>query len=221
MSDNNFTVDKILNINVEFTKYQNEINALIQLQCGICTLYNNVKNIEKIIMEDTNGKGCFFMGEHPLIPSNLNSLLPCFFHWFGISVCNYSRLVGIIVSMEQGHLSDSDLGFAPNRTRIKKACSDYTKSVVEIQELIKWRNKVAAHFALTDPKNEDNIATLEASIFNPVQFENDRFKTGVFVITKFDEFNSETSEIPKWSITELFEDLSKRYWPNFQINNVN
>jgi hypothetical protein len=127
-------------------------------------------------------------------------------------------LTGYIVAREQGHITDIDLQLEPERKKIKKACDNYVKTLPEIQEVLKWRNKISAHFALTDPRKDDNIATLEASIIYPVGFEVDRFRTGTMIFSRGDSTVNHESEIPRWSLTELFEELINRFWPDVTLN---
>ena len=146
-----FVIDKILDIKISPEKYNNEFNALMQLKAGMIALYNNIRPTEAQILQQTQGKQVFFFGESNLVPQEITNLLPCFFHWFGNSLCNYARLTGYIVAREQGHVTDADLQLEPERKKIKEACDSYVKTLPEIQEVLRWRNKVSAHFALTDP----------------------------------------------------------------------
>jgi hypothetical protein len=163
-------------------------------------------------MEENPNSLIISFGNNPNLPQEINHLLPCFFHWFGNSICNYARLVGLIVAKEQGEITEEDLQFEPEREKIRIACNNYIKSIPELEEVLKWRNKVSAHFALTDPRKEDNIATLEASIIYPVGFENGRYRTATMTFSRGDNEVNYDSEIPKWSLTEIFEILENRFW---------
>jgi hypothetical protein len=218
MEETKFVIDSKLGIEVPPEKYLNEYNALVQLKNGLIALYNHVRPEELRIIESKRGSFIQFWGRPPQMAEQLFNLLPCYFHWFGTSVCNYARLVGFIVSREQGIITDADLQLEPSRAKIKDACNEYTRNLVELQEVLKWRNKVAAHFALTDPRNDDNIATLEASIVYPIGFDNDRFRTGTMIFSRGDATTSYTSEIPRWGLTEVFESLAPRLWPDVTFN---
>lgn len=218
MQNETYVIDKVLNIEIVPEIYLNEHNALIQLKTGMMALYNNVRPVEVGILEKKAGKKVFFFGEVDLVPKEIDVLLPSFFHWFGNSLCNYARLAGYIVAREQGHVTDADLLHEPERKKIKAACDAYVKNISELKEVLKWRNKVSAHFALTDPRQEDNIATLEASIVYPVAFEMDRFRTGTLIFSKGDGATNYDSDIPRWSLTEAFEFLIDRFGPDLTIN---
>ena len=93
------------------------------------------------------------------------------------------------------------------------------KNVIEIKEVLLWRNKIAAHFAITDPRKDDNIATLEASLFYPAIFDNERYRTGAMIFSRGQENISVESNIPYWSPTEVFELVAKRFMPDVNFNN--
>ena len=210
-----FPIDSTLGISVSRDKYFNEITALMQLKQGLILLYNNVKCVE--LQKYNLGKNTITFGNDPSLPPEFKANLPCFFHWFGTSLCNYARLVGFVVSQETGKITINDLQSNPERKKIKDACDVYMHGLSELTEVLKWRNKVAAHFALTDPRKDDNIATMEASIIYPVGYKDDRFRTATLDFVKFEGNTSQSAEIPSWSLTETFELLINRFWPEITI----
>jgi hypothetical protein len=212
-------IDQIRGVSVNQDKYFNEINALIHLKNGLILLYNNVRPTEKKIEEEDKGSTIISWGRDPCIPASLFLNLPCFFHSYGTSICNYARLTGFIVGREIGEITDADIQNPSNKKVIRGFCDDYMDSLAELKEVKKWRDKVSAHFALTDPRKDDNVATLEASIIYPVGLQNSRFKTGVMVYEKINGESSIASEIPAWSLTETFELLTKRFWPDVNFQN--
>lgn len=215
-----FVVDDKIGIVAEPSKYTNEVNALRQLKDGMILLYNNVRPTELELIRIYAGKEVTFFGRDPNISEYLFRLLPCFFHWFGNSICNYARLAGYIVAREQNHITETDLSLEPNRSKIKASCDGYVSGLPELKEVLKWRNKVSAHFALTYPVRDDNIATMEASIIYPVSFHIDRFKTGVLTFSKVEGNDSLDAEIPNWSLTQIFENFSARYWTDVTFNDT-
>lgn len=209
-------IDTVNSIEIEISQYNNELQSLTHLQSGLIYLYNNVKHIETKITLENPDLISFSLNAIGL-PNEVFNLLPGFFHWYGISICNYARLIGFLVSREQGLITDSDLYPQPNIKKIKYHCDTYIKSINEIEQILKWRNKVAAHFALTDPRFDDNIATMEASIIYPVSFVDNRFMTGAEIYGRSDGNNLFESAIPQWSLTESFELIARRYWPEIQF----
>jgi hypothetical protein len=127
--------------------------------------------------------------------------------------------VGFVDAIESGRVS-SDLLRKYDKEEYKHvtvACKEYIKSVDEIRDVVTWRNKVAAHFAITDPHEEDNPMTLETSIMYPVSYDAGRFRVGSWVPgVTYQDGTKHESEIPPWSLTEVHEKVSARYWPGFE-----
>ena len=98
--------------------------------------------------------------------SQVPALVPCAFNWFSVTLVNYLRLVGLVQLMNANDWKSSALVDPSNRSVINKHCTSFVKAAVP--EIYLWRNKVAAHFAATDPFRDDNLGTLEQSIMNPV-----------------------------------------------------
>lgn len=215
-------IDKVLGVKINPDKYNNEFNALSQLKAWMILLYNNTKPMELSIVKNNQWKNIFYFGtpwNDDFIPQDISTHLPNYFHWFWNSIINYARLTGFIVGRENGNITDEDLQLEPERKKIKQFCDNYVKSIPELVEILKWRNKVSAHFALTDPRNEDNIATMQSSITFPICFEKNRFRTaGSFIFSISDSNNTYESEIPDWSITETFEKLTNRFWTDIIFN---
>lgn len=182
------------------------LHALDYLKVGIIALVNDVLEREKKIKEAPMGSASFyssFSGED-------SNLLACVFQWFTISVINYVRTVALVNLMNEKCWKLSDIN--NNKKEIKKCCTDYVKEVVP--ELYNWRNKVAAHFAITGPQDE-NIGMLEFSLFNPISFSSPHYYVGNFNWSSC----GEESNMDKWSLIEIFEKkLVPRYWPEMKKN---
>ncbi|MDO1450837.1 hypothetical protein Q0590_31475 [Rhodocytophaga aerolata] len=221
---NSFIIDNVLNIEVDRNKYVNETNALISLVHGLILIYNSIRPHELKIQPASERSNVYIWGAHEHIPEELYNTLPSLFYWFSISIMNYARLAGFIVGKETGKISQADLSISLTDIETKKAhnniketCNEYIKSIVELNEVDIWRNKVAAHFALTFP-HKDNLPTMLSSILYPVAFDNGRFRTGTTIMTMSDPNSSHESNIPLWSVTELFEALKERFWPSLTFN---
>jgi len=196
----------------------NEIMSLQSLRLGLFQLATHVWKLEEPIRneEAKRQERVFFYGNVPGTDRTHNLLLPCYFHWFGVSLCNYVRLVGFVRGLATARITRAHLQDTKGFKRIKKECTTYTNTVPEIQEVVIWRNKVGAHFAITDPREEDNIATLDMSVIYPVSFFNGRFRVNSMTFSRTSaDGQSHTAELPSWSITEVWEELATRYWPEF------
>jgi hypothetical protein len=126
---------------------------------------------------------------------------------------NLIRLTGYIKIQHIDNIDVMD-GSNTNKSRIKTGIDNYRDSISQISEMIKWRNKVSGHFASTDPRADDNIATLFSSHSFPISWDSQykRYKTGQLIsgIPQPDG-SVVNSEIPIWSVTEVYELLDDRF----------
>jgi hypothetical protein len=208
------TIDTVTELEIQRENHFNEVRTLQTLYRGMTQLYAMVKRRElefdrrcganKMVMQSF---GIDFDGSRDHLDT-----IACFFHWFGVSACNVARLVGFIHGLEKKLFTRADLAAKANFKTIKAEIDGYVDSVTELEKVQVWRNKVGAHFAITDPYKHDNIATLDMSVVFPVTFEN-RYIVGGLTMTKTDSTASHTSQLPRWSLIEVFESLAPGYWP--------
>lgn len=180
----------------------NEIRSLDYLRVGLHRLYNEVSTIErerKARLREANLQVVSF-GQHSLEQRLHEDKICCYFHWYANSLCNYVRLIGWI-----GHEADSSLP-VPRM---------YAEEV--IRDVLVWRNKVAAHFAMTDPRKDDSKATLKASVSYPLVSENGVYYVSGLILFVKDAGESTRSNLPKWSLTKVHERLAARYWPAQEV----
>ena len=199
----------------------NEIRALEALRAGLLEITVSVWHAEEPIRQRERAEGAqiSFYGNAPDLDPWMRQLLPCFFHWYGVSVCNYARLVGYVKSVEAEHVSKELLQQGNQREfeRVRKACDHYVNSLPELQEVRTWRNKVAAHFAITSPHRKDDPMTLEASVIYPVTYSGGRFRVSELALARaYEDGTKQESDLPEWSLTKTQENLSERYWRDFQ-----
>ena len=214
------TLDTIIGLDVSEDDYFNEIRTIQSLQLGLAELALRIRHEEEPIRREEMNEGVqlSFFGNRPGMNRHIIMLMPCFFHWFGVSLCNYVRLIGFINGLQSGRIKREMLEDKNHFGVIKNECSSYAKSVGEIQDILIWRNKVGAHFAITDPRKEDNPATLDMSVIHPVSYGNGRFRVHALALGRTDkDGNTYSSNIPQWSITEVWEHLSNRYWPSLKF----
>lgn len=204
------TIDHIARVVCTEEDCLNELTTLACLRTGLSALANQIALLEK----PYKGKRTFFMGFGlPGLPPGAEELLPCYFHWFGTSLCNYARLVGFVSGVHSGVYSRDATEDSNNFEKIKSHCNAYVTSVQELAPVLLWRNKVFAHFALTDPRKSDNAALLDASTMSPITLIDGRFSVGgVTICARGGEV-----EMPTWSVTSVFESLEDRYWPGIKL----
>jgi hypothetical protein len=100
-----------------------------------------------------------------------------------------------------------------NMGRVKSYCSKYVKDVVP--DIVKWRNKIAAHSALTAPQDGDNPALLEYSVIDFVSYRHPYLTAGAM---QLDSLDGSSSDMTSWALTEVFERLKPRFWPEMEIS---
>ena len=138
-------------------------------------------------------------------------LIACKFHWFANTLVNYARLVAFVeITNKNGwmveHLSDKKTSDAVNLH-----CREYVKRVVP--SIYLWRNKVSAHFAATNPFSDDNTGTLQDSMHHPISYMRPYYFASSHTLSK----GGEESAIPQWSLTQTFENLTSRFFPQRKL----
>ncbi|MFC1904786.1 hypothetical protein ACFLXT_03370 [Chloroflexota bacterium] len=186
----------------------NNYQSLYYLSNGLNALANIVRNQE--IKLSQSGL-VFSMGPADIEDMHFESLLPCYFSWFTVSLVNYTRLIGLFdILVKKGWSSDL-IKESKNSSVIADHCNKYVREV--ISDILLWRNKVSAHFAITDPYDADNIALLEYSIMNTVCYLKPYYKAGAAQWST----RGQQADLPSWSLTETYERLIPRYWNTLSI----
>ena len=214
------TIDYLVPTQISKDIGPNELGTLDCLAMGLNLIAATVWQIEEPLRcrdREANLRTAHF-GNVPGTDPRQILLLPCYFHWFGVSLCNYIRLVGFLAALKSGAVSRQDLeDKGGGHKRIGEACKAYVNGVTEIQEVLIWRNKVAAHFAITNPRGDDNLSTLDMSVMYPVSYSDGRYRVGEWQLTRSREGTPPVqSQIATWSITDVYERIVPRYWPSFR-----
>ena len=138
-------------------------------------------------------------------------VVSCAFNWFSITLVNHLKLVALVDLMIKNGWKSTALADQINKALIKRHCKDYVRGV--IPEIHIWRNKVSAHFAATDPLSHDTLGTLEQSIMNPISYKYPYYYAGLL------QWNTQgtSSELPTWALTETYQRLGPRFWPEMKL----
>jgi hypothetical protein len=170
---------------------------------GLKTLALTVRELERqYIASDPHAEQVAF---HTFMP--VPDIVPCAFNWFAVTLVSYMRLVALVQLMQTKGWKSEDLAVAAHRAEIKDHCSAYAEK--HACEVYKWRNKVAAHFAATDPRWDDNLSTLEQSVMSRVEFQYPYYWVG---LCKWSASGGESSSLHGWALTKVYEDLGPRFW---------
>ena len=133
-----------------------------------------------------------------------------FFHWrFVIFLCHFvPTLTAFIYAYIIAQIVPTVKGYLP------KSINEYINRI--IPRLKNYRHKVAAHFALTAPKKEDNVADLLSSVMTNVIYAHGYLRAGAISEIIYDENGKEIKQKTRtsWSLTKTHENLIPRYWPN-------
>lgn len=210
------SLDVVENLQVDAKNHFNEIQSLAVLQQGMISLANAVSVREQHYAEIAKKMVFTQFGATSDAEREQLNLIACFFHWFGVSAINYARLVGFIRGLELNLFTRADLKDATKFKGISDVVKAYVVSVPELTNVLVWRNKVGGHFAITDPRKDDNIATLNMSVMFPVTLESGVYFVGGLTMTLKNAAGVHQSAIPTWSVTRVFDALIPRYWPNIK-----
>ena len=169
--------------------------TLARLSQGLFWLYDSVSQAERLVRKKAEEDNSPIAFEDWIINNVHTDWLSCAFQWYAVSSYNYVRLVGWLA------------------TKDKELTNDYIKRV--IPRVTEYRHKVAAHFAFTDPRN-DNQADLIASIMTNIVFANGYLRAGALseIITDKKGKELEVTNQISWSLTKTHDILIPRYWPN-------
>lgn len=232
MNAKNFIVDAKLNKVVDITHHHAQIEMLDSLYLGLRTVYDIIKAKENWAAENYPApnllQGYSYMNQGKVEPEFFK-MLTNYHHWFSISLINYARLAGFLVGIANGDFTKEDQKTESGKKKIKSSCNNYIEGVLEIKQVKKYRNIVSAHFALTDPRR-DNFMTMDISATNVCGFRDNRIVSKAGLHASIDITNqiptppgqkpdfsrqiTTVEEIPTWSITQVFEEVLPRYWPN-------
>ncbi|WP_019025689.1 hypothetical protein [Colwellia piezophila] len=132
----------------------------------------------------------------------VNSFGTTNFDIFSIYLTNYCSLLALKEFLENGS-TYQDIKSSPSLVRDKTATMRVEYLPVRVK---KWRNKVAAHYAASDPKSSDNIATIMQSINIIPAYNSPYYTVGgtAFII------EGRSSQLQEWSLTKEYEVLKAK-----------
>jgi hypothetical protein len=168
--------------------------ALARLGEGLFWLHGTVGELERRARADAVPEDVKLAVVGGILDSQPLGLLSCAFQWYAVSACNYAQLVGWLT------------------TGNPETAKQYMKRV--LPRVSQFRNKVAAHFALTDPRR-DNEADLAASVMTQVVYAHGRLCAATLSpMVKDGKREISASRDLSWSLTVAHERLMPRYWPS-------
>ena len=210
MENDRLVIDHIDNIAVSRDAHHNNFNVLRSLDIGMFHLATFTRQKELSALE-THGADKVV---HLFQVTDETLLLGCIFDWFSINLVNYLRLVKLMHLMESNDWGIANLRDSHIQKQLKGACVAYVRDVAP--EVYQWRNKIAAHRAATDPR-DDNLTTLTFSTMPTVAYQSPFYCVGS--PTLFMGGGGEL-DIDAWALTEKYEALVPRYWPGRKLTKL-
>ena len=232
-------LDHIDGISVDADRHINSLNVLRSLLLGMHYLAEITRRQEVSFLENQHGN----TRTKSLMEITDNTLmLGCMCDWFAISLVSYLRHVKLLDLMEVNEWEIADLSDNEVRKEVKRVCPLYIRSVVPV--VYKWRNKIAAHRAATDPRDSDSLTTLTYSTMPTVTYDRPYYRVGGLRLYIRDgslpvvhekayrqlppirrhqlniakaKRNDGLLAVEPWSLTETFEDLAPRFWTEVNI----
>ena len=175
-------------------RHYEELMALNRIGAGLWWLYRFVGDWESKLQQEAASDDIQLAIAGGILENKPLELLSCAFQWYAISACSYSQLVGWLATKD------------PESAKL------YVRNVMP--RISSYRNKIAAHFALTDPRN-DNEADVAASVMTQIIYCRGR----IFAASLTPVLNTNGAEITvssdlSWSLTVAHQRLTPRYWPD-------
>jgi len=135
------------------------------------------------------------------------------FSWFATSLTAYLQLLPLADRLRQNPAAITSI--VAERESVKAAGAALLNEVCPAVKY--WRDKVGAHAAMADPRKDNSLALLFASVTYAITASNGRFHVGVGAHLVFPAGSrSEPDSVhtwESWSITETFDRLAPRFWP--------
>lgn len=197
--------------------HANERGRLATLWIGLNNLAATISKSEKRLAPDTeNVVGGF--GNLPGLRPGERGTLECCCHWYALSASSFVQLFAWL-NVKQKDTNNTPLNELITE-QVRRQIKDYVKAV--LPDVLVFRNKIAAHYALTDPRKDDNSVLLSASTMDPIGWSRGRLICGSpgggFVVTRSrkdpetgQRVTQDSSALSSWTPTEVHEQLSKRY----------
>lgn len=124
------------------------------------------------------------------------------FDIFSIYLNNYISLLALRELLESGFTYDD---LRKDKGPLVKKKKEYRAKYIS-DPVLHWRNKVGAHYAASDPLN-DNVATMMMSVAMLPTFNGSVYEVGVL---KYVHSDGEEDSFMPWSVTEVYTKLAKQ-----------
>lgn len=183
------------------------------LRHGIFMCANSIRNIElKFNKAAFHNQGKGVMSFMTFQMDNESALVYNLCNWFSINFVSFFRLTTLLRLIEENKWQISDL--KKKRRIIKSETASLLNEIAP--EVLIHRNKVAAHLAASDPFENDTEGTMMSSLVSNVGFVFPYYS----VTIKLKPQGNGKSNLPTWNLTEIYDRLTPRFWPDMKIEQL-
>jgi hypothetical protein len=191
-------VDFLENFDVDLSKDDNDFDiemTLGRLCSGLFWLYSEVEKVEQSVRIEAHRENIINCMVGGLLEHLPIAWLSCAHQWYATTLDNYVNLVGWLVYKN------------------KKDVNQYVEKVIPV--ISTYRNKVAAHFSITNPW-KDNPADVRSSVITNIVYAKDQLLAGALSEIILDDQGNEItiSHHTSWNLVNTHRKLIPRYWPN-------
>lgn len=191
------TIDRFDPIVVAESDFR-DMSPLFYLGQGMCDLASEVWELEA-------GSTFPSSGDRSEARRLWHRMANCFF-WFANSAVNYARFVAHVDAMIKHSWTIPEVAADPAKQKaVGNHCREYTERVMP--KILYFRHKMAAHFAATDMRKDDNHGTIINSWKPPVSVWANRYVVGGIAWVA----NGEKGETKIWSLTEEYRHMCDRF----------
>lgn len=202
VTDRAFNLDPVEGWLLDIDKtaqFSTEVSQLAQLWNGIHFLACQVERSETLLSLEDRQPGRVQTGTGiGKKMGNIMGLMECLFHWYAVSAINYLHLT-FCVAVESGLVNTSK----GKRDALRdEYCNRCCRGVLE------YRNKVAAHFSKSWPKN-DNERLQRQSVFSQLSLASGQFWVGLIDLRQ--NMMLVSPQPMSWSVTDVHGQLCRRF----------
>ena len=190
-----------------------------QMLEGLFMCYSNMKALETRFASaefkgGTQNKTVMNVGTTPEI-EQINNQAVNIFNWYALGILNYANYCGLVAFITKNRIRIDDLDSGETKEALNNCRKKYVSSIPELASVKVYRDKVAAHLAISNPLKNDNIGTLMQSNTNLPIWSMGRLVIGGLSYA----YGPNVSAIGQnpWSVTKNFESLTPRYFRKYFV----
>lgn len=197
-------------------------HSIRHLKEGLFMTYNNMKSLQdnyyKIAYPEMSEEQIKINKEHAAISfcgklNRADSMGMNLIHWYSVNLINYAKSCGLVGFLNQtGYQPERFVGNKKIIGELRTFQEEYLSSIPQLAPVKHFRHKASAHLAYTDPRKDDNSATLVESMSLIPTLLGGKLTVGVSERKKGDDKSSFSNY--RWNLVDNFGSLIPRYFKN-------